>query len=226
MLHPIYRVRIPYSKFHLQKPCPNIDKNTSRWAGQTRFFSLVLILRGRAPFGQHQESRPLARSNDIPVLNGFVNPIDWDQNQSDLSDLALSMRRVTGSPWIAHSGFEWIRKPNRLKPEPIRFVRLDSKHAQSVHESRSSGVGHGQRSRFLVLTKTSAASGYENASPSQWRQQRNRGSLIRMRTWCLEIFWRHKHANEENTPSLFSCFLRWNFLKVCILHDIDSYFTI
>ena len=60
-----------------------------------------LVPRGRAPFGQHQESRPLARSNDIPVLNGFVNTIDWDQNQSDLSDLALIMRRVTGSPWIA-----------------------------------------------------------------------------------------------------------------------------
>ena len=61
----------------------------------------ILVPRGRAPFGQHQESRPLARSNDIPVLNGFVNTIDWDQNQSDLSDLTLSMRRVTGSPWIA-----------------------------------------------------------------------------------------------------------------------------
>ena len=54
-----------------------------------------------APFGQHQESRPLARSNDIPGLNGFVNTIDWDQNQSDLSDLILSMHRMTGSLWIA-----------------------------------------------------------------------------------------------------------------------------
>ena len=25
----------------------------------------ILVPRGRAPFGQHQESRPLARSNDI-----------------------------------------------------------------------------------------------------------------------------------------------------------------
>ena len=41
---------------------------------------------------------PLARSNDIPVLNGFVNTIDSDQNQSDLSELTLGMRRVTGSP--------------------------------------------------------------------------------------------------------------------------------
>ena len=61
----------------------------------------ILDPRGRAPFGQHQESRPLARSNDIPVLNSFVNTIDWDQNQSDLSDLTLNMLRVTRSPWIA-----------------------------------------------------------------------------------------------------------------------------
>ena len=49
-----------------------------------------------------EKSGPLARSNDIPVLNGFVNTIDGDQNKSDLSDLTLSMRRVTGSPWIAN----------------------------------------------------------------------------------------------------------------------------
>ena len=36
----------------------------------------ILVPRGRAPFGQHQESRPLARSNDILVLNGLVNTID------------------------------------------------------------------------------------------------------------------------------------------------------
>ena len=59
-------------------------------------------------------------TSDIPVLNGFVNTIDWDQNQSDLSDLTLSIRTV-----------QW----------------------REVHESRTSGVGPGQRSRFLVLTK-------------------------------------------------------------------------
>ena len=29
-----------------------------------------------AVWGQHQESRPLASSNDIPVLNGLINTID------------------------------------------------------------------------------------------------------------------------------------------------------
>ena len=58
-----------------------------------------LVPRGRAPFGQHQESRPLARSNDCQVQR--------------------------------HSGFEWFCKHNRLRPEPIRLVKLDSEHAQS-----------------------------------------------------------------------------------------------
>ena len=58
----------------------------------------IIVPRDDAPFGKQQESRPLASSNDIPVLNGLVNTIDWDQDQSDLSDLTLSTRRVMGSP--------------------------------------------------------------------------------------------------------------------------------
>ena len=77
----------------------------------------ILVPRSCAPFGQHQESRPLARSNDIPVLNGLVNTIDRDKNQSDLSSLSLSMRRVTESPWIADfrrsTAVKWVRM---LKP--------------------------------------------------------------------------------------------------------------
>ena len=67
----------------------------------------ILVPRGRAPFGQHQEI----------TTSGLVQ---------------------------RHSVFEWLCEHNRLKPEPIRFVRLDSEHAQS--ESWASGVGPGQRS--------------------------------------------------------------------------------
>ena len=97
-------------KIHKSEPEPrNGNVNTVYFIHQARGIlesdargtERILVPRSRAPFGQHQESRPLARSNDIPVLNGFVNTIDWDQNQSDLSDLAQSMRRATGSPWIA-----------------------------------------------------------------------------------------------------------------------------
>ena len=60
--------------------------------------------RGRAPFGQQQESRPVARSYDIPFLNGFTC------------------------------------KHNRLRQQPIRFVRLDSEHAQSDGKSVNRGL--------------------------------------------------------------------------------------
>ena len=39
-----------------------------------------------------------------------------------------------------HSDFEWLCKQNRLRPEPIRFVRLDSGHAQSDGRSVNRGL--------------------------------------------------------------------------------------
>jgi len=39
-----------------------------------------------------------------------------------------------------HSGFEWLCKLTRLRPEPIRFVRLDSEHAQSDGKSVNRGL--------------------------------------------------------------------------------------
>ena len=39
-----------------------------------------------------------------------------------------------------HSGFEWLCKHNRLRPEAIRFVRLDSGHAQSDGKSVNRGL--------------------------------------------------------------------------------------
>ena len=63
-----------------------------------------------------------------------------------------------------HAGFEWLCKPNKLRPEPIRFVRLDSEQFAEwweVHESRTSGFGPGQRSQSPSLTKRIVASGNE-----------------------------------------------------------------
>ena len=39
-----------------------------------------------------------------------------------------------------HSVFEWLCKHNRLRPQPIRFVRLDSEHAQSDGKSVNRGL--------------------------------------------------------------------------------------
>ena len=39
-----------------------------------------------------------------------------------------------------HSGFEWLCKHNRLRTEPIRFVKLDCEHAQSEEKSVNRGL--------------------------------------------------------------------------------------
>ena len=39
-----------------------------------------------------------------------------------------------------HSASEWLCKHNRLRPEPIRFVRLDSEYAQSDGKSVNRGL--------------------------------------------------------------------------------------
>ena len=39
-----------------------------------------------------------------------------------------------------HSVFEWLCKHNRLRPEPIRFVKLGSEHAQSDGKSVNRGL--------------------------------------------------------------------------------------
>ena len=44
-------------------------------------------------------------------------------------------RIVTCGQVQRHSGFAWLCKHNSLRPEPIRFVRLDSEHVQSDGKS-------------------------------------------------------------------------------------------
>ena len=52
-----------------------------------------------------------------------------------------SAPKITTSGQVQrHSGFEWLGKHNRLRPEPIRFVRLDSELAQSNGRSVNRGL--------------------------------------------------------------------------------------
>ena len=52
-----------------------------------------------------------------------------------------SAPRITTSGQVQrHSGFEWLCTHNRLRPEPIRFVRLDSEHAQRDGRSVNRGL--------------------------------------------------------------------------------------
>ena len=87
-------------------------------------------------------------------------------------------RIATSGQVQRHSGFEWLCKLNRLRPEPIRFVRLDSEHAQNYGKSVNRGLpilDPALTSRFLVLTKRSAASGDENVCHCSAKFRQDRG---------------------------------------------------
>ena len=102
-----------------------------------------------------------------------------------------------------------VRHPiHRLQ---IPYSKFSSpKTCCNVHKSRLK-IGHTRLTRIFSLSNTPM-------TPEGHWYACARGHL--------EIVWCHKHANKENTRSLFSCFLQWNFVKVCMLHDIDAYFTI
>ena len=82
-----------------------------------------------------------------------------------------------------HSGFEWLCKHNRLRPEPIRFVRLDSGHAQSDGKSvnRRLQVLHLARDRDpRLLTKRIVASENEiDQWATMWAENAQFGNC-----WC------------------------------------------
>ena len=89
-----------------------------------------------------------------------------------------------------HSGFEWLCKHNRLGPEPIRFVRTwvwACAEWREVRESRTSGVGPGQKSWSPSLTKRIAASGNE----------------IDFNDWSIEcVQWRHQILKSKTKEPL------------------------
>ena len=72
-------------------------------------------------------------------LGGTKNPEDHSRPQRPRSFL-WAPRIATSGQVQRHSGFEWLCKHNRLRPEPIRFVILDSKYAQSDVESVNRGL--------------------------------------------------------------------------------------
>ena len=83
------------------------------------------------------------RSKNYSVGPPFFIHSDFDAEHSR----AQRPRSFWSAPRIAtsdlvqrHSVFEWLCKHNRLRPEPIRFVKLDSEHAQSERKSVNRGL--------------------------------------------------------------------------------------
>ena len=62
-------------------------------------------------------------------------------------------RIATSGQVQRHSGFEWLCKHNRLRPEPIRFVILDSEHARSDVVSVNRGLPVLDQARSFTAVK-------------------------------------------------------------------------
>ena len=89
----------------------------------------LLVPRAHVPFGQHQDTEL------------------WNNQFPEIHSRPQRPRSFWSAPRIATSGlvqrhfvFEWLCKHNRLRPEPIRFVKLDSEHAQSDGKSVNRGL--------------------------------------------------------------------------------------
>ena len=90
----------------LQKQSVSIFRATAHALHLTRFFLYILVPRGRAPFGQHQESRPLAKSNtgsprftDFPSLCACSESSLTNLIGSGLNLLCLQSHSKTKCRW-------------------------------------------------------------------------------------------------------------------------------
>ena len=112
--------------------------------------SSSLVPRGRAPFDQHQESRPLASSNNgSPRFTDF--PLLCACSESSLTNLI-------------GSGFSVLCLQIHSKPE-CRWTWPEVSILGADQKERDLW-GREWRSRYLVLTKSSTGSGDENARSS------------------------------------------------------------
>ena len=76
-----------------------------------------------------------------------------------------SALKITTSGQVQrHSRFEWLCKHNRLRPEPIRFVRLDSEHAQSKGKSVNRGLPDFRSWTSLLLRGSGGVDPLSNVS--------------------------------------------------------------
>ena len=75
-------------------------------------------------------------------------------------EAALLFGQHQESQSLVRYNFLSMRREFMCYSQPIRFVRLDSEHAQSDRKSMNHGIS--QRSQFLVLTKRSTGSGDKN----------------------------------------------------------------
>ena len=167
----------------------------------------ILVPRGRAPFGQHQESRPLA------WYNTWSHTYIHTYNLLKLPSQGFSVRDSRTSRHSAHAQSQVWQIGLVLVSIYCVFKAIQN---QTV-------VGPGQRSRFLVLTKRSAASGDEN---ELWtvpciRLARGKFELTNQHSagWKILVSWRQ--VNKSGKALKSSLFSHWKWHYICTKRDLQ-----
>ena len=114
------------TKYNVRLPCTNYFKASFSYSGTA--------LWNRLPFEATIEGtrNPSGRSN--------AKSAKLHSRPQRPRSFWSAPRIATSSLVQRHSVFEWLSKHNRLRPEPIRFVKLDSEHAQSNGKSVNRGL--------------------------------------------------------------------------------------
>ena len=108
----------------------------NRNSGSERFFKHNGLRPEPIRFGrldsEHAQSDGKSVNRGRPVL---------DHSRPQRPRSFWSATRIATSGLVQrHSVFEWLCKHSRLRPQPIKFVRLDSEHAQSDGKSVNRGL--------------------------------------------------------------------------------------
>ena len=112
-----------------------------------------------------------------------------------LRSLRSAPRIATSGQVQQHSGFEWLCKHDRLRPEPIRFVRLDSEHAQNDGKSVNRGLPLLDLARGPQRSNECACLSHARAIERAWervaisieKSERQNGGRFKFRGICFHF---------------------------------------
>ena len=119
--------------------------------------SVILVPRGRAPFGQHQESRPLGRSNFLCIRRVIVS------YSQPIHSRPQSPRSFWPAAGIENSGLVQDRK-SAIQGLPVKSGKSDWLRIRNEHSAHAQKIGSGQSSRSLPQARRIVGSGDENAA--------------------------------------------------------------
>ena len=135
-------------------------------------------------------------SADYTVRSAHCAPLAKEREHHSLPQRPRSFwsapRIATSGLVQRHSGFEWLCKHKRLRPEPIIFVRFDSDHAQSDGKSVNHGLPGLDQARGTQRSNECACLSHARAIERGWEWDcisilKQNGGRFKFRGICLHF---------------------------------------